>query len=102
MNSKEKTPMPEPYKPVAEILESITDAFASLDKNWNYTYMNKAAGISFNKNPETIIGKNFWEEFPEAIGQPVEEALRKTMKEKKYVYREEYFEPYDRWYENHF
>ncbi len=85
-----------------DTLERITDSFAALDENWNYTYMNKAAGITFNRNPETIIGKNFWAEFPEAIGQPVEKALRKAMEEHVYVYRQEYFEPYGRWYENHF
>ncbi len=83
------------------ILERITDAFVALDKNWCYTYMNKKAGEIFNRQPEQMIGKHIWTEFPEGIGQPFYKAYHKAMAEQQYIYLEEYYTPYDKWFENH-
>ena len=86
---------------VTEVIERISDAFVALDTNWCYTYMNKKAGEIFNRDTRAIIGKNIWEEFPEGIGQPFYKAYYKAMAEQQYVYMEEYYPPYDRWFENH-
>lgn len=80
--------------------ERISDAFVSLDVNWCYTYMNKKAGEIFNRDPEKMIGKNIWEEFPEGKGQPFHLSYEKAMKEQQYVYVQEYYPPYDKWFEN--
>lgn len=83
------------------VFERITDAFVVLDSNWCYAYMNKKAGEIFNRDPATIIGKHIWTEFPEGIGQPFHLAYEKAMEEQQYVYLEEYYHPYDKWFENH-
>ncbi|MBC8052358.1 MAG: PAS domain S-box protein [Sphingobacteriaceae bacterium] len=82
-------------------LERVSDSFVSLDKNWCYTYMNKKAGEIFNRDPELIIGKNIWTEFPEVIGQPFYTSCHAAMEQQKYIYIEEYYDPYDLWFENH-
>lgn len=86
---------------ISEVLERITDAFVALDKNWCCTYMNKKAGEILNRDPEKIIGKNIWEEFPEGIGQPFYKAYEKAMAEQKYIYLEEYYSLYGKWFESH-
>ena len=86
---------------LSESLERITDAFVSLDNNWCYTYLNKKAGEIFNRDPEKLIGKNIWVEFPEGINQPFYFAYYKAMEEQNYIYLEEYYPPYDAWFENH-
>ena len=53
---------------LSEILDRITDGFIALDKNWHYTYMNKRAGEILNRDPQQMIGKHIWTEFPEGIG----------------------------------
>lgn len=85
---------------INNILESVSDAFVSLDTNWCYTYMNKKAGEIFNRKPEEMIGKNIWAEFPEGIGQPFQLNYEKVMNEKVFIRMEEYYPPYDRWFEN--
>lgn len=82
------------------IIESISDAFVSLDKNWCYTYMNKKAGEIFGRNPKDMIGKHIWTEFPEGIGQPFHLAYEKAFKEQIFIQLEEYYSPYDKWFEN--
>ena len=42
------------------ILESITDAFFAVDKNWNVTYWNKISEQLFDFKEEDIIGQNIW------------------------------------------
>lgn len=86
---------------VSEVVERVSDAFVALDQDWCYTYMNKKAGQIFNRDPQSIIGKNIWEEFPEGIGQPFYHAYYNAMKEQHYVHIEEYYAPYDLWFENH-
>jgi len=85
---------------VTEVFERISDAFVALDANWCYTYMNKKAGEIFDRDPKAIVGKNIWEEFPEGIDKPFYKAYYQAMKEQQYVYMEEYYEPYDLWFEN--
>jgi PAS domain S-box-containing protein len=84
-----------------EILERISDAFVALDSKWCYTYMNKKAGEIFNRDPHAMIGRHIWTEFPEGIGQPFYKAYYKAMEQQEYIYLEEYYEPYDSWFENH-
>lgn len=66
------------------ILESITDAFFALDKEYRYTYQNKKAEKFSGKTSELLMGKVFWEEFPffkeTKLFQACEEA-RKTKRE---------------------
>ena len=98
-----KTKFPEgqeiPYN-LTDILESISDAFVSLDNNWCYTYMNKKAGEIFNRNTDEIIGKHIWTEFPEGVGQVFYHAYQKAIETQEVQYLEEYYEPYDLWFEN--
>jgi PAS domain S-box-containing protein len=83
------------------VIERVSDAFVALDNNWCYTYMNKRAGEIFSVDPEAIVGKHIWTEFPEGIDQPFYKAYYKAMAEQKYIYIEEYYEPYDKWFANH-
>jgi len=82
------------------ILETMTDAFVSLNKNWCYTYMNQRAGEIFGRDPKAMIGKHIWTEFPEGIGQPFHLNYEKAMREQVPVQMEEYYLPYDKWFEN--
>jgi PAS domain S-box-containing protein len=82
-------------------LERITDAFIALDKDWCYTYINKQAGELIRRDPASMIGKNVWDEFPEAIGSATYDAFHKAIKEQRFVLNTDYFEPLDLWQENH-
>lgn len=83
------------------LIERITDAFIALDRNWRYTYMNQQAGELIHRNPEDMIGKNIWEEFPEAIGSLTFDAFHQAMNEQRYVNNVDYYAPFDLWQENH-
>lgn len=82
------------------LIETITDGFVSLDRNWCYKYMNKRAGEIFGRDPVKIVGKHIWTEFPEGIGQPFHRAYERAMKTGKFIQLEEYYPPYEKWFEN--
>lgn len=85
---------------LADILETVTDAFIALDRNWCYTYVNKRAGQIFDRIPEDLIGKNIWEEFPEGVGQKFYHAYYQAVAEQRIIEIEEYYPPWNRWFEN--
>jgi PAS domain S-box-containing protein len=82
--------------------ERITDAFVALDTNWCYTYMNKKAGEVLNRNPEEMIGKHIWTEFPEAINGEFYKSALKAMKTQAYNQFEDFHKSSQKWVENHF
>jgi len=89
-----------PQGQIYKILERITDAFVALDKNWCYTYVNEKAAKIFNRRQEYLIGKHIWTEFPKGVGQPFYHAYRKAAKTQTFVSLLNYYEPWDRWFEN--
>lgn len=47
----------------ATLLESIPDAFVSVDAGWKFTYINQHAEEVLGKTREQLLGKNAWEVF---------------------------------------
>ncbi len=78
---------------ISEIIESISDDFMVLDKNWNYVYANSQAAKLVGLEPKNIVGKNFWELFPQNRRTFIEENLQEAMK-KKEIRRFELFGQY--------
>ena len=79
------------------ILERISDAFISLDNNFCYTYINSKAGKLVNKEPQYLLGKNIWEEFPESVNQPFYIHCKKAFKEQIQISSKEYYPDLDFW-----
>lgn len=51
---------------IVTILESITDLFYTLDREWRFTDINRQTLLRFGKTREELLGKVIWEEFPGA------------------------------------
>ncbi|BAY32770.1 two-component hybrid sensor and regulator [Nostoc carneum NIES-2107] len=85
---------------VSLILENITDAFVAFDKNWCYTYVNRAAVKILHRTPENLIGKNVWTEiFPSLVGSIAYRNLHRAMTEQIPLSWEEFGEPIQCWIE---
>jgi len=86
---------------IANILESITDAFIVLDKEWRFTYVNPQAEQIFaplNKSRENLLGKSYWQEFPDLVGTPVEENFRRAGTEKLKVEFDTFYPALNSWF----
>lgn len=84
----------------ANILNRVTDAIVALDEEWRYTFVNEQAAALFGRVPEDLVGKHIWTEFPEAVGQPFHLNYEKAMREQTSFCFEDYYAPWDRWFEN--
>jgi diguanylate cyclase (GGDEF)-like protein/PAS domain S-box-containing protein len=77
-------------KRITNILESITDAFVAVDHQWRYTYVNERASNTLHRTREELLGKNMWEEFPEAVGLPAYREFHRAMTSGTSVHFEEF------------
>jgi signal transduction histidine kinase len=50
------------------ILESISDIFYAVDGNFRFTYVNRRAEEVWNRRAIDLIGRDYWAEFPMAVG----------------------------------
>ncbi|MGH9940904.1 MAG: PAS domain-containing protein [Pyrinomonadaceae bacterium] len=65
----------------ASVLESITDAFVSVDREWRYTYVNQRAAQMLGRRPAELLGRNLWELYPQATGTVSHRELHRAMAE---------------------
>jgi PAS domain S-box-containing protein len=87
------------FKEKNSILESIGDAFFAVDKNWKVTYWNTKAEVVLHKKKETIINKNLWEEFADAVDSPFYSNYRRAAEENRTMHFEAYYDSLDIWFE---
>ncbi len=81
-----------------EHLERFTDGIFSLDLDWNFTYCNDAASRILKIERVDVIGKNVWEQFPEAVNYAFYVQYHKAMREQQPVYFEIYYPPLNTWF----
>ncbi|MCU4740686.1 PAS domain S-box protein [Natronoglomus mannanivorans] len=80
--------------------DRITDAFFGLDSTWNFTYVNEQAATLIAPDGRELVGKNIWEEFPEAVDSTFETEYRTAMENQETTSFEAYYPaPLDSWFE---
>jgi diguanylate cyclase (GGDEF)-like protein/PAS domain S-box-containing protein len=83
------------------ILESITEAFYAVDREWRFTYVNKEAENLLRRPRSDLLGKVLWNEFKEAIGTIFDREYHRALAEKTTVKFETFYAPLDGWFEVH-
>lgn len=83
------------------MIESVTDALISLDKDGFVIYANRKAQKIFNHSDNSLTGKNLWKEFKESLNNEFEDAITNAIKLQKPVYLEDYHTSNNLWFENH-
>lgn len=80
-------------------LESITDAFYLLDRDWQFTFINSEAERLLKRESAGLIGRNIWSEFPEAVGTRIEQEYRHAMENGVTAEFEDYYTPLEKWFD---
>ena len=83
------------------ILDGITDAFYTLDREWRFTCLNKEAENLLRRPRSDLLGKVVWEEFKEAVGTIFDRECRRALVENTTVKFEIFYAPLDGWFEIH-
>ncbi len=82
---------------LARALESVTDAFYTLDREWCFTYVNPEAERLQQRSRADLLGHSVWEVFPEAIGTVFDIAFHRAMETGETAIFESYYPPLDLW-----
>lgn len=84
---------------VREILESIGDAFFSVNKDWIVTYWNKEAELVLGKKREDIVGQHLWTEYADAVDTDFYRQYHEAMEMQENRTFEEYYPTLNKWVE---
>jgi PAS domain S-box-containing protein len=78
-------------------LESVTDAFFTVDREWRFTYLNPEAERLLRQPRAQLQGRSLWQAFPDLVGTPSHAHYLRAMLDQAAVQLEEYYEPFDVW-----
>ncbi|WP_290439406.1 PAS domain-containing protein [Leptolyngbya sp. 'hensonii'] len=76
LNSEKST------RQLTDTLESISDAFFTVDADWHLTYVNCRLEEVTGRSRKEMLGCLFWEVFPEAVGSAFGEQYGRVMAER--------------------
>ena len=82
------------------MLESLTDGFCAVDRNWNITYINGRAlqmVEPLNKRRGDLVGAKLWDEFEDLHGTTVALDCVRAMEQRVTVNREFYYRRLNAW-----
>jgi signal transduction histidine kinase len=79
-----------------QTLESMSDAFVTLDSEWRFTYLNPQSEPILERRREDLLGKNMWNEFPEGVGTLFYHEYHRAIRDQVTVQIEETFLPLGR------
>ncbi len=79
-------------------LESITDGFVTLDRDWNYNYVNEEAERLLQRSRVELLGRNAWDAFPESVGRTSYLELHRVANERCSTHFEDFNPVLNRWF----
>lgn len=82
-----------------QTLESISDAFFLLDKDWRFSFFNGQAERLLGRAREDLHGRTIWEEVPQAVGSTFETSYRAAVADSSSVRFQEYYPPLATWFD---
>lgn len=86
-------------KRLSDTLESISDSFLMLDRNWRITYLNAHAEAFFGRPRDAVLGTTLWTLFPEAVGSIFQEQYEQAMTGRQAVHFAGPYAPEQAWVE---
>ncbi|HEY9617362.1 MAG TPA: PAS domain S-box protein [Microcoleaceae cyanobacterium] len=84
---------------IANILESITDAFISLDTEWRFTYLNQRAVQVLQRSQAELLGEIFWLVCPDFVGSTLDYECHRALEHQVPSTFEEFFPTLNAWFE---
>jgi PAS domain S-box-containing protein len=76
-----------------ETLESMSDAFFTLDSDWRFTYLNPQTEAVLGRRRDDLLGQNVWEAFPETVGSRSYDQYQRALRDRIPVRFEEAWPP---------
>ncbi|MCU1693934.1 MAG: putative sensor protein [Frankiales bacterium] len=84
---------------LSRLLETMTDAFYSLDHDFRFTYVNRQAEVLLGRRRDELLGARLWDAFPQTLDSPFEWSYRGALTSGEPVVFEAPYAPLDGYYE---
>ena len=84
-------------KQLTSTLESLTDAFFTVDREWRFTYLNAEAERLLRRPRSELLGKSMAKEFADLRDSAFPRHTQRALEENVAVQFEEYYAPFDVW-----
>jgi signal transduction histidine kinase len=82
----------------ADAIDSMNDAFAAVDHEWRIVAVNRKQESLFHRSRAEVIGRLFWDVFPEAVGEVgFFSEVRRAASQRVVVEFEDYYGALDVW-----
>jgi PAS domain S-box-containing protein len=81
-----------------DVIEATSDAFAAIDGNSRFTYVNERYAEMSRMRRDELVGHVVWDVFPEAKKLRVFDEVRRVMRDRSPATVEEYYPPLDLWF----
>ena len=81
------------------ILEHTSDASLAFNNAWTITHLNARAEVLLQREATALLGRNFWDAFPNATDSPFEHNVRQAATEQTPVSFEAYYFPLETWFQ---
>jgi PAS domain S-box-containing protein len=78
-------------------LESMTDGFFTIDREWRFTYANSEAARLLQFDRDQVLGKVLWNVFPESIGSDFHHQYENALIDGRVVEMESFYKPLQIW-----
>jgi PAS domain S-box-containing protein len=92
---------PLPAERLPSVLETMPNAFFSLDAGLTVTYINAEGERLLGTSRDAVVGTRFVDAFPNVMGKEFELRCRHAIETGQSVVFEEYYAPFDGWFEVH-
>lgn len=84
-----------------DILESITEGFFGLDREWRFTYVNHEAQHILGRPAADLVGRDIWIEYPGLFDSPFEASYRAAMDKREPASMTAFYPDHDCYYDVH-
>ena len=82
-----------------EILETISEGFFTLDRQWRFDYVNREAHRILAREPGELFGKVLWQVYPGLEGSEFEHSYNRAMFQREKVHFTAYHADHAAWYD---
>jgi PAS domain S-box-containing protein len=79
------------------LLDNLPDGFQAFDREWRYVYLNQRAEQILGKKREELLGKVYWEEYPEAVGTEFQQKCLEAIETNRTVVFDFFCSPEKSW-----
>ena len=85
----------------AAILNTISDGYYALDREWRFTFLNRAGEQLLGRRREDLLGQVLWTAYPGFEDTDFGRAYRAAMQDQQKRILTAFYPPHKRWYEVH-